>query len=492
MSNPPANWYPDPTVAGQRRYWDGQKWTEHVAPAEQPGGPAAATSSKRQLPAAPQEAAASVADNDPKGSKVPLFGARSLAKQQADELTQLKGELARLGVLDMAELARERDQLTERVAAQRAHLAEERQRLEAELAELRQRVVVTQEEEILQEIGVYRYRHPLQDSVAYKDALARLQSQTKAMAQRSGGAITATTNWQVNGSSAQGRKMVGDFSKLMLRAYNAEADNLVRGMRPYKLSTAIDRLDKVAFTIERLGKTMDIRVAPEYHRLRVREMELTADYREMLAREKDREREERDRLREERKAQQDLARERERLDKERQHYLNALAALEAKGDTEAAERIRAQLQDVDKALQDVDYRAANARAGYVYVISNLGSFGEDMIKVGMTRRLEPLDRIRELSDASVPFNFDIHALFFADDAVGIEAQMHQRLADKRVNRVNLRREFFYATPAEALEHLKSLTGEVISYTELPDAVEYRQSRPSQPPDGTHERPLADD
>jgi DNA-binding transcriptional regulator WhiA len=127
----------------------------------------------------------------------------------------------------------------------------------------------------------------LSDSVAYQDQLHRLQSQIKAMAQKDGGAIEATSSWQVNGSAAEGRKMVRDFSKLMLRAYNAEADNLVRGLKPYKLASAVDRLEKVAFTIERLGKTMSIKVSPEYHRLRVRELELTADYQEMLAREKE-------------------------------------------------------------------------------------------------------------------------------------------------------------------------------------------------------------
>jgi hypothetical protein len=86
-----------------------------------------------------------------------------------------------------------------------------------------------------------------------------------------------------------------------------------------------------------------------------------------------------------------------------------------------------------------------------------------------------LDRIKELSDASVPFNFDVHALFFSENAVDIENQMHQRLADRRVNRVNLRREFFYATPAEARDHLKALTGEVLQFEELPEAVEYHQS-----------------
>jgi hypothetical protein len=85
---------------------------------------------------------------------------------------------------------------------------------------------------ILQEVGVYSYQHPLDDSVAYRAELARLQDQIKAMVKKDGGAITATTSWQVNGSAAQGRKMVSDISKLMLRACNAEADNLVRGLSP--------------------------------------------------------------------------------------------------------------------------------------------------------------------------------------------------------------------------------------------------------------------
>jgi Meiotically Up-regulated Gene 113 (MUG113) protein len=98
------------------------------------------------------------------------------------------------------------------------------------------------------------------------------------------------------------------------------------------------------------------------------------------------------------------------------------------------------------------------------------------VKVGLTRRLEPLDRIRELGDASVPFRFDVHALFFAQDAVGIETSLHARLADRRVNRVNLRREFFYVTPVEVKEHLADLAGELLSFEETPEAVEFRQSQ----------------
>jgi hypothetical protein len=94
----------------------------------------------------------------------------------------------------------------------------------------------------------------------------------------------------------------------------------------------------------------------------------------------------------------------------------------------------------------------------------------------MTRRLDPMDRVRELGDASVPFRFDVHALFFSDDAVGIESQMHTKLEGRRVNRVNNRREFFYCTPSEAKELLLGLTGELLEFTEMAEAVEFRQSR----------------
>lgn len=383
--------------------------------------------------------------------------------------------MTRLGVFSVIELEQYRERLGREVAEQTAQSHVQQAAMQQRLSELSQQVVVTEETALLQEVGVYQYRHPLSDAVAYQAELARLQAQIKAMAKADGGAVLAASGWSVNGSAAQGRTMLRDYSKLMLRAYNAEADNLVRGLKPYKVDAAIERLDKVAATIARLGKTMDIRIAEDYHRLRVRELTLTADYLQQVADEKEREREEKARLREERRVQQEIDRERARLDKERQHYQNALATLQAKGDAAGAAQLQERLAQIDTAIQDVDYRAANVRAGYVYVISNLGAFGEKMIKVGMTRRLDPLDRVRELSDASVPFNFDVHALFFADDAVGIEAQMHARLADRRVNLINQRREFFYATPAEAKQQLMDLTGSLLQYEEVPEALEYRQS-----------------
>lgn len=472
-------------------------------------------------PTVPEAAAnrtAALSTQDLVPSSVPWFGARKLARslmtrnaalvaaqdELRAELDGLREQLERLGALEVIELGRRREELEKQIEAQKARLTAEArehmsrlasdeaehqkrlrqqqtgaesqiQTLRTQLSELQKTVVATEEVVLLQEAGVYRYRHPLSDAVAYERELGQIEDEIKGMTKKDGGAVLATNNWTVNGSATEGRKMVRDFSKLMLRAFNAEADNLVRGLKPYKLDAAIDRLAKVASTIEKLGKTMAIRISTPYHQLRERELELTADWLQKQAEEKEAERVERERLREERKVQQEIERERAKLEKERQHYLNALEALSAKGDEVGAERLRSQLNDVDRAIQDVDYRAANIRAGYVYVISNIGSFGETLVKVGMTRRLDPMERIRELSDASVPFNFDVHAVFFSKDAVGIEAAMHERLVDARVNLVNRRREFFRVTPLEVKALLAELAGELLQFTEVPEALEYRQS-----------------
>ena len=134
-------------------------------------------------------------------------------------------------------------------------------------------------------------------------------------------------------------------------------------------------------------------------------------------------------------------------------------------------------REIDEAIEANDYRAANIRAGYIYVISNVGAFGPNIVKIGMTRRLEPLDRVRELGDASVPFLYDTHALFFSDDAVTLENELHKAFADRRVNLVNERREFFFATPAEVRELLlEQKVGGLLEFTEDPEAPEYHQSR----------------
>lgn len=411
-------------------------------------------------------------------SKIPFFGARKIAAALAEDLASTTRDRDRalqqlrdLGGLPLLAIQQRKTEVEQEVTA----LLERQKSLVDELETAKKAIVATEDVAILQEVGLYNYVHPLSDVVAYQSRLASIQDQIKAMVKKDGGAVSATTTWTVNGSEAQGRAMVRDISKLMLRAFNAEADNLIRTLKPFKLDAAVQRLDKVAETIAKLGKSMSIRIAPAFQALRIQELQLTADYLQKVADEKEKERAERESLREERKAQQELEREKERLEKERQHYTNAMAKLTSNGDLEAASRMQAKLSEIEKAINDVDYRAANIRAGYVYVISNIGSFGESLVKVGMTRRLEPMDRIRELSDASVPFNYDVHAIFFSDDAVGIESAMHSRLGARRLNLVNLRREFFQATAEEAKQHLSELAGELLTFHDVAEALEFRQS-----------------
>jgi hypothetical protein len=235
-------------------------------------------------------------------------------------------------------------------------------------------------------------------------------------------------------------------------------------------------LDKTADAIEKLGKMLDISVTPRYRRLRERELELTADYLLKKEEEKEAARAERELLREQAKLEAEIRREVERLEKERSHRLNVIAKLTEQGKFDQAEQQRSHIAQIDASIEGLHNREANVRAGYVYVISNVGAFGPGVVKIGLTRRLDPRDRVIELGDASVPFRYDTHVLFFSDDAVSIENALHRELAARRVNQVNLRREFFYTTPHEVRLLLRKHAGDILEFAEEPEASEFYQSR----------------
>jgi Skp family chaperone for outer membrane proteins len=412
----------------------------------------------------------------PKGG---LFGGGKKALE--DENVELRAALAAIGATEKAQLEADIGRLRSEHQAQASQLQADAARAHAELAQLRTEIVTVQEEAILQEVGIYQYQHPLDSAVAYKARLTDIQGRIKQTA-KSDGAVRGATNWQVNGSVREGARMVKDFSKLMLRAYNNEADNAVRSLKPHTLVSATDRLEKSRTTISRLGKTMNIEIVPQYHELRIEELRLTADYLARAAEEKEAEREEKARLREEEKAQREFERQKATLLKEAAHYSSALAVMRANGDNAGVAEAEAKLAEITGAIEGVEQRAANIRAGYVYVISNVGAFGERMVKVGMTRRLDPMDRVRELGDASVPFRYDVHAVIFSDDAVELETHLHRELADRRVNLVNHRREFFYATPIEVRDILAGVEGpNLLSFEEHPEALEWHQSENTRSP-----------
>lgn len=329
--------------------------------------------------------------------------------------------------------------------------------------------------EAMHDIGIYTYRHPLANAVAYRDELAAITAEIKAQI-ADGRAMEVSTRFTFDNSLAKGRRMTADLAKLMLRAYNAEAENCIRYVKAGNLEAAENRLERAATAIARYAAMMEMRISPGYHQLRLRELALTADYQMKVQEEREAEREERARLREERQAERELAAERLRLEKERAHYASALAAIGGANRAEDRQSLSAKIAEIDRRIADNDYRVANIRAGYVYVISNIGSFGPGIVKIGMTRRLDPMDRVRELGDASVPFGFDVHALFFADDAVGIEAELHRRFASSRVNRVNLRREYFYTSPLAVKSALADVAGSMLlRFDEHPEAVQFRSS-----------------
>ncbi|WP_162184823.1 DUF4041 domain-containing protein [Allokutzneria albata] len=402
--------------------------------------------------------------------------------QLQGEIHRMRGELGQLRELHAvqvrdheATLAAQRAEHGAELARTSARRAHELVGYEKQIEEAKRTLVPYTEEMLYQDAGLFTYHHPLADADAYKHELVAVTDRIKSMI-RDKRAVHADGNFTFNNSAAQGRKMVNDWCKLMLRAYNAEAENCLRTMRAGSLHVAKTRLNRTAEAIGKLGRLLGIRISQQYQALRLQELELTADYLRKKQEEKEAERERRAQLREEAKAQAELRREIEKLEKERRHLENVQKALREKGNEEAARALQAELDAVTSGIEGLHAREANVRAGYVYVISNVGAFGPRMVKIGMTRRLVPDERVQELGDASVPFRYDTHIMFFSRDAVGLEAALHRELSDRRVNQVNLRREFFYATPEEVRDLLRKHAGEVLEYVVEPEAAEFRMSR----------------
>ncbi len=469
-----------------------------------PSGAPAFAYTDNSAPEAPQQPAnvwrQETANEAPQDQKIPFWGARKTAeklqaenKELASQIAALRASLAKYDAMGLPQLQQEIDRLTQQrqqlqtdfdqtsaryAAEMQSHLAElnaTAQSTATERAKLEQGLIDVRHAVEAQEISLYDYEHPAENSTELASQLAVVRESIKRMV-RDKTTYTATQNFTFNNSAAKGRKFTSDMAKIMLAAYNSEAENALKSLKAGGYQTGKTRLERVLTRITKNGSMVDLEISPEYHRLRLLELELADRHLQTVKLEREAERERKAELREQQKAEAELRREKERLEKEKNHYLNVLKTLRERGDEDEALKIEAQLADVDLAINDVDYRAANIRAGYVYVISNIGTMGEKMVKIGMTRRLVPMDRVRELGDASVPFPFDVHALFFADDAVNIEAMLHREFADRRVNKINRRREFFYCTPDEVLEKLKSHGVSVVEYTVEPEAEQYRQSR----------------
>lgn len=235
----------------------------------------------------------------------------------------------------------------------------------------------------------------------------------------------------------------------------------------------------------KLGVTMSIAITAHYYDLKIQELRLALEYQIQKQREKEQKAELRAQQREEARLQKELKEQRKNIDKERKHYEQALSNINHQISTasddniedlnQKKEEIIQSLSEIDTKIKDIDYREANQKAGYVYVISNIGSFGEGIYKIGMTRRLNPQDRVDELGDASVPFKFDVHAMIFSEDAPALEAALHRAFEDRKLNLVNQRREFFRVSLDEIKDVVKNNFDKTVEFVDVPDADQYRIS-----------------
>ena len=297
-------------------------------------------------------------------------------------------------------------------------------------------------------------------------------------------AVLGSTDWTVNDSKAKGRKMVSDTQKLLLRAFNNECDDLIDRVKYTNFDATLDRIYKSAETISKLGSIMKISISQSYLNAKVKELRLAFEYRQKKQEEKEEQKAARAEQREQARLQKEIDEQRKKFEKEQSHYQTAFEKLQLQIEQnpdnadllKKKEQLENHLSDIDKALSDIDYRQANMRAGYVYVISNIGAFGENIYKIGMTRRLDPQDRIDELGDASVPFNFDVHAMIFSDDAPALEAALHRAFEDRKLNMVNQRREFFNVTLDEIKEVIRQNFDKTVEFVDVPNAEQYRVSQ----------------
>lgn len=353
-----------------------------------------------------------------------------------------------------------------------------------ELKELQSQVVQTNEEILLQSFAFYSPKYTFANSDGYKQALTKIREKQKQMIKEDR-AILGDANWTVNGNRSQGKKMVNDTKKLLLRAFNSECDDIIEHVKFNNLDASEKRIDKSYTAISNLGKMMQISVSSSYYNSKKEELYLAYEYAEKKQQEKEEQKEARARMREEAKLAKELEEARKNIEKEQKHYRNALEKLNAQlaacDDSEKQylqekqAEMMSQLEKIELSLKEVDYRQANQKAGYVYIISNIGAFGEDVYKIGMTRRLEPMERVDELGDASVPFDFDVHAMIFTEDAPKLEAALHNAFADRKLNFVNTRREFFKVSLEEIKQVVKQNFDKTVEFVDVAPAEQYRQS-----------------
>jgi predicted nucleic acid-binding Zn-ribbon protein len=341
-------------------------------------------------------------------------------------------------------------------------------------------------EENLEDIsfGLYKPHFNFQAPGEYKAKLTAVRDRQRDML-RAGTACTCAQTWTVSGSEKEGARMVKQTTKVLLRAFNGECDAAVANVSWNNITRMEERVKKSLDAINQLGTVLQLSITRSYLEAKLDELHLTHEYENARYREKEEQRRIREEMREEERAQKELQKAKEEAEQEEARYQKALEkaraeAAEATG--KQLEKLSSQIDGLQAKLEEAHQnkeravsRAQLTKSGFVYIISNIGSFGERVYKIGMTRRLEPMDRIYELGDASVPFPFDLHAMMFSQNAPELESALHNHLEEKRFNLVNPRREFYYDVDLDGVERFVHERGFSAQFIKIAEAREYRES-----------------
>lgn len=334
-------------------------------------------------------------------------------------------------------------------------------------------------------LGLYTPKYDFATSLGYKDMLSSIRSSQKQMI-KDKTAVNYYQNWTLDGSRQKGTKMNNDNIKMVLRAFNNECEACINKVKFNNIESIENRIQTSFDQINKLNESSKISLSDSFLKLKFEELHLGYEYELKKQEEKEVLREKREKEREEKALLKEIKSKKKKLDKEITHIQNVIEDLNIKlitSQESEKQEIQKQINDLKNNIgkfndekQDLDYRIENIGAGYVYIISNIGSFGENVYKIGVTRRLDPLERIHELSSASVPFKFDVHALIFSYQAYELEKELHQIFDSKRINMVNGRKEFFNITIDEIEQQLQKYKDLTIDFNKIPEAQEYRETK----------------
>ncbi len=335
----------------------------------------------------------------------------------------------------------------------------------------------------MQSFGLYKPHFDFGTSDEYRAKLDANYQQQKTIVSGGRAAVCPTT-WTVGGSAREGERMIKHLMKLMLRAFNGECDAAILKVRWNNVTAMEERMRRSFDAINKAGTVNQVSITRPYLELKIEELRLAHELERKTYEEREEQRRIAEEMREEEKVQREIERVRKEAEDEEKRNQKALdrARLEL-ADAKGAEldelsakigRLETQLREAQEQKARAISRAQLTKAGHIYVISNIGSFGEDVFKIGMTRRLEPLERVRELGDASVPFPFDVHAMMYTENAPALESQLHDHFEEKRVNLVNGRKEFFHVSVSEIEEFAKA-NNYPVTITKLAEAREYRET-----------------